>query len=75
MTQATRPLSDAHRLFCKMTSLKMSVSHPAMGTDGEQFFTVNGYRLTVQQLLEIECTRELTSWGISDYIEQHKSKN
>jgi hypothetical protein len=74
MTLATRPESDALRLFCKMSSLKMTVGKPSTSADGKQFLTVNGYTLTVQQLLEIESTRELTSWGVTDYVEKHKPR-
>lgn len=50
----------------------MAVGKPSTSADGKQFFTVNGYRLTVQQLLEIESTHELTSSEITDYVEKHK---
>jgi hypothetical protein len=74
MTQAPRPESESHRLIRKMINLKMNVGKISTGFDGKESLEVNGHRLTVEQLLEIDTAGELTPWGISGYIEKHKSQ-
>jgi hypothetical protein len=72
MTQAAQPESESHRLVRKMTALKMNVGPAFIGFNGKESLSVNGYVLTVEQLLEIERTAELTCWGITDYLARHK---
>jgi hypothetical protein len=74
MTPATQPESESHRLVRKLLALKMNVGPVSTGFDGKESLEVNGNRLTVEQLLEIDRAGELTSWGIADYIEKHKVK-
>jgi hypothetical protein len=68
MKQTAQPESEANRLFRKMTDLKMNVGRTFINEDGRQCLNVNGYTLTVEQLIEIENQTELTSWGITDYV-------
>jgi hypothetical protein len=74
MNQTTQPESEANRLFRKMTGLKMSVGRVFINEDGMQSLNVNGYTLTVEQLLEIESQAELTSWGVTDFVGKQTSK-
>jgi hypothetical protein len=74
MSQAAQPESESHRLVRKMIALKMNVGPVSTGFDGKESLEVNGNRLTVEQLLEIDKAGELTSWGIAEYFEKHKAK-
>jgi hypothetical protein len=73
MSPAAQPESESHRLVRKMIALKMNVGPLSTGFDGKESLEVNGNRLTVEQLLEIDKAGELTSWGVAEYVEKHKS--
>jgi hypothetical protein len=75
MTQAPQPEFESHRLIRKMIALKMNVGKVSTGFDGKESLEVNGNRLTVEQLLEIDKAGELTSWGIAEYVEKHNLKH
>jgi hypothetical protein len=72
MSPAAQPESECHRLVRKMITLKMNVGPVSTGFDGKESLEVNGNRLTVEQLLELDQAGELTSWGIAEYVEKHK---
>jgi hypothetical protein len=73
MSPAAQPESECQRLVRKMIALTMNVGPVSTGFDGKESLEVNGNRLTVEQLLEIDEAGELTSWGVSEYVEKHKS--
>jgi hypothetical protein len=64
------PLRKAVR---KMIAQKMDVSRPFMTHKGDMVYPVNGYLLTVPQILELDSKNELTSWGIRDFARQFES--
>jgi hypothetical protein len=74
MASQIEPESEAHRLFRKLTDLKMRVGETYIRQDGKQVMTVNGYVLTVEQLRELERRNELSSWGIREFAERLSSQ-
>jgi hypothetical protein len=49
-----------------MIAQKMNVSPAFVTHEGKMIYPVNGYLLTVDQILELDSRNELTSWGIRD---------
>ena len=63
-----------HKVVRKMVAQKMDVSRPFVTHKGDMVYPVNGYLLTVPQILELDSKNELTSWGIRDFAKQFEGK-
>src|SRR5713226_6770950 len=62
--------SRFHRAIRKMIAQRMSVGHTFVTHEGKMVHPVNGYLLTTEQILELDATNELTSWGIREFAER-----
>jgi hypothetical protein len=58
--------SRLHKAIRKMIAQKMNISRAFVTHEGKMVYPVNGYLLTVEQILELDSRNELTSWGIRD---------
>jgi len=58
-----------------MVAQKLDVSRPFVTNKGDMVYPVNGYLLTVPQILELDSKNELTSWGIRDFTKQLEGKS
>ena len=58
--------SKLHKAIRKMIAQKMSISRAFVTHEGKMVYPVNGYILTVEQILELDSRNKLTSWGIHD---------
>jgi hypothetical protein len=67
--------SRLHKVVRKMVDQKLDVSRPFVTHNGDMFYPVNGYLLTVPQILELDSKNELTSWGIRDFAKQLEGKS
>jgi hypothetical protein len=67
--------SRLHKAVGNMVAQKLNVSRPFVTNKGDMVFPVNGYLLTVPQILELDSKNELTSWGIRDFTKQLEGKS
>ena len=49
-----------------MIAQKMKVSRAFVTYEGKRVYPINGYLLTIEQILELDSRYALTSWGIQD---------
>jgi hypothetical protein len=67
--------SRLHKAVQNMVAQKLAVSRPFVTNKGDMVYPVNGYLLTVPQILELDSKNELTSWGIQGFAKQLESNS
>jgi hypothetical protein len=65
--------SRLHKAVREMIERKMTV-RTFVTHDGKMISNVNGYNLTVEQILELDSKGNLTSWGIAEFARKYEEE-